>query len=101
MLFRSEGLILDSYMVPMHHYLDSYRVPMGKGKVREIKKFGYVEKNLRILKFEGELASVDQLEAPSTGDQEVVGLTPTESATFFHGDLIMKYFLRSFSVAQW
>ena len=33
----------------------------------------------------------------STGDQEVVGLTPAGSATFFRGDLIMKYFLSSFS----
>ena len=33
---------------------------------------------------------------PPTGDQEVAGLIPTGSATFFHGDLIMKYFLRSF-----
>ena len=32
------------------------------------------------------------LDAHLTGDQEVVGLTPTRSATFFHGDLIMEYF---------
>ena len=32
-----------------------------------------------------------------TGDQEVVGSTPTGSATFFRGDLIRKYFLWSFS----
>ena len=42
-------------------------------------------------------ASVAQLDARPTGDQEVAGSTPTRSATFFHGDLIMKYFLRSFS----
>ena len=38
-----------------------------------------------------------QLDACPTGDQEVAGSTPTGLATFFHGDLIMKYFLRSFS----
>ena len=37
----------------------------------------------------------------STGDQEVAGLIPVESATFFHGDLIMKHFLRSFSPFRW
>ena len=40
-------------------------------------------------------ASVAQLDAHTTGDQEVVGLVG--SAVFFHGDLIMKYFLWSFS----
>ena len=44
-----------------------------------------------------ELASVAQLDEHLTGDQEVVGSTPSGSATFFGGDLIMKYFLRSFS----
>ena len=43
------------------------------------------------------LASVAQLDVRPTGDQEVAGSTPTGSATFFRGDLIMKYFLRSFS----
>ena len=43
------------------------------------------------------LASVAQLDARPTGDQEVSGSTPAGSATFFLGDLIMKYFLRSFS----
>ena len=43
------------------------------------------------------LASVAQLDAHPTGDQEVVGLTPTRLATLFRGDLIMKYFLQSFS----
>ena len=42
-------------------------------------------------------ASVAQLDVCPTGDQEVVGLTFTYSATFFCGDLIMKYFPRSFS----
>ena len=42
-------------------------------------------------------ASVAQLDAHPTGDQEVAGLTPSGSATFFRGDLIMKYFLWSFS----
>ena len=40
---------------------------------------------------------VDQLDAHLTGDQEVAGSIPAGSATFFCGDLIMKYFLRSFS----
>ena len=43
------------------------------------------------------LASVAQLDARPTGDQEVVGSIPAKAATFFHEDLIMKYFLRSFS----
>ena len=38
-----------------------------------------------------------QLDARPTGDQEVAGSTPARSATFFRGDLTMKYFLRSFS----
>ena len=38
-----------------------------------------------------------QLDARPTGDQEVAGATPIRSATFFCGDLIMEYFLRSFS----
>ena len=37
------------------------------------------------------------LDARQTGDQEVAGSTPAGSATFFCGDLIMKYFLRLFS----
>ena len=36
-------------------------------------------------------------DACPTGDQEVEGSTAAESATFFRGDLIMKYFLQSFS----
>ena len=43
------------------------------------------------------LASVAQLDARPAGDQKVAGWTPTRSATFFCGDLIMKYFLWSFS----
>ena len=43
------------------------------------------------------LVWVALLNASPTGDQEVTGLTPKGSATFFHGDLIMKYFLWSFS----
>ena len=39
-------------------------------------------------------ASVAQLDERPTGDQEVGG--PSGSATFFGGDLIMKYFLWSF-----
>ena len=42
-------------------------------------------------------ALVAQLDAHLTGDQEVAGSTPARSATFFRGDLIMKYFLQSFS----
>ena len=42
-------------------------------------------------------ASVTQLDARTTGDQEVSGLTFTGSATFFREDLVIKYFLRSFS----
>ena len=37
-----------------------------------------------------------QLDARLTDDQEAVGSTPAGSATFFCGDLIMKYFLWSF-----
>ena len=44
-----------------------------------------------------EPASVAQLDARLTGDQRVAGSTPAESATFFRGELTMKYFLRSFS----
>ena len=43
------------------------------------------------------LASVAQLDMHPTGDQEVAGSTPAGSETVFLGDLIMKYFLRSFS----
>ena len=38
-----------------------------------------------------------QLDARPTGDQDVADSTSAESATFFHGDLIMEYFLLSFS----
>ena len=43
------------------------------------------------------LVPVAQLDAGPTGGQEVAGSTTARSATFFHGDLIMKYFLPSFS----
>ena len=42
-------------------------------------------------------APVAQLDARPTGDQEVAGSNLVGSATFFREDLIMKYFLRSFS----
>ena len=38
------------------------------------------------------LASMAQLDARPTGDQEVAGSTPTGSATLFRVDLIMKCF---------
>ena len=44
-----------------------------------------------------QLPLVAQLDVGLTGDQEVAGSTPAGSATFFHGYLIMKYFLQSFS----
>ena len=50
-----------------------------------------------IFLFYSKLASVAQLDALPTGDQEVAGLTHAGSATFFHGDLTMKYFPWSFS----
>ena len=40
--------------------------------------------------------SVAQLDARPTGNQ-VADSTPARSAIFFHGELIMKYFLRPFS----
>ena len=43
-------------------------------------------------------AGLDGSDERLTGDQAVAGSTPTGSATFFGGDLIMKYFLRSFSL---
>ena len=44
-----------------------------------------------------QLASVAQLNARPTGVQEVADSTQAGLATFFHGVLIMKYFLWSFS----
>ena len=44
------------------------------------------------------LVTVAQLDVCPTGDQEVAGLTHAGTATFFRGDLIMKYFLQSFSL---
>ena len=42
-------------------------------------------------------ASVAQLAVRPTGDQLVAGSSPAGSAIFFCGDLIMKYFLQSYS----
>ena len=42
-------------------------------------------------------ASVAQLDARPTGDQEVAGSTPVEVGNILWWRLIMKYFLRSFS----
>ena len=47
------------------------------------------------------LASVAQLDARPTGDQEVVGSTPTEVGYILSWKLITKYFLRSFSPFHW
>ena len=46
-------------------------------------------------------ASVAQLDARPTGDQEVVGSTPAEVGNILSWRLIMKYFLRSFSPFRW
>ena len=43
-------------------------------------------------------ASVAQLDARPTGDQEVAGSTPAEVGNILSWRLIMKYFLRSFSL---
>ena len=42
-------------------------------------------------------ASVGQLDVRPTGDQEVVGSTPSEVGNFLSLRLIMKYFLQSLS----
>ena len=42
-----------------------------------------------------------QLNAWQTGDQKVVVSTPAGPPTFFRRDLIMKYFLQSFSPFCW
>ena len=42
-------------------------------------------------------ALVAQMDMPPTGGQEVAGLARARSAIFFRGDLILKYFLPSFS----
>ena len=39
-------------------------------------------------------------DARPIGGQEVAGATPAKSATFFRGDLIMKYFFRVVSFWQ-
>ena len=46
-------------------------------------------------------ASVAQLDACPTGDQEVAVLTPTEVGNILSWKLIVKYFLRSFSPFRW
>ena len=46
-------------------------------------------------------ASVAQLDARLTGDQEVAGSTPTEVGNILSWRLIMKYFLWSFSPIRW
>ena len=38
-----------------------------------------------------------QFDAGPTGEQEVASSTPARLKTFFHGILIMKHFLQSFS----
>ena len=48
-----------------------------------------------------EPASVVQLDARPTGDQEVAGSTPAEVGNILSWRLIMKYFLRSFSPFRW
>ena len=46
-------------------------------------------------------ASVAQLDARPTGDQEAAGSTPAEVGNILSWRLIMKYFLRSFSPFRW
>ena len=46
-------------------------------------------------------ASVAQLDARPTGDQEVSGSTPAEVGNILSWSFIMKYFLRSFSPFCW
>ena len=46
-------------------------------------------------------ASVAQLDARPTGDQEVAGSTPAEVGNILSWRLIRKYFLRSFSLFRW
>ena len=46
-------------------------------------------------------ASVAQLDARPTGDQEVAGSIPAEIGNILSWRLIMKYFLRSFSPFRW
>ena len=41
-----------------------------------------------------------QLDAHLTGDQEVVGLNPVGSATFFHGNLSFSTVIRSLLLIQ-
>ena len=51
---------------------------------------------MTFMSWSSELASVAQLDTPWTGDK-VAGSIPVGSAIFFCVDLIMKYFLWSFS----
>ena len=46
-------------------------------------------------------ASVAQLDARPTGDQEVAGSTPAEVGNILSWRLIMKHFLQSFSLCRW
>ena len=52
---------------------------------------------LHCLQKQNQLASVAQLDARPTGDQEVAGSIPVEVGNILSRRLIMKYFLRSFS----
>ena len=66
----------------------------------EIKKkyqyfFGFKKKKTHML------ASVAQLDAHLTGNQEVTGSTPAEVGNILLWRLIMKYFLWSFSPFHW
>ena len=56
---------------------------------------------LLLLHFKFMPASVAQLDARPTGDQEVPGSTPAEVGNILSWRLIMKYFLRSFSPFCW
>ena len=47
------------------------------------------------------MASLAQLDACPTEDQEVAGSTPAEVGNILLWRLLMKYFLRSFSPSHW
>ena len=55
-----------------------------------------LDKFIKSMKIKSIASKPAQLDLRPTGDQEIAGLTPTRSATFFHGDLIMQYVLWSF-----
>ena len=57
----------------------------------------YAIKVANLFSYSQTFTSRPRLDVRLTGDQKVTGSTPTEAATFFRGDLIMKYFLLSFS----